>query len=107
MEGVSKPVYAPYHSFKAAHCVYENFYYSRKLRACPIPGGRFWHPVSNNPSPAKSSSSSNDLWDQLEDLSEQMNSIPDCSSSDVSSSSSDCLWDQLEDISDVLDGIDI
>ena len=134
IEGVSEAVYAPFHSFVAAHCVYEYHYHAKKLRACPIPGGMFWPLNSGNSSPA-ASSSSGDLWDQLEDLSEHFNSIslpsPDVSSSssnglwnqledlsehfnnvslpspDVSSSSSDCLWDQVEDISEVLRDLDI
>ena len=106
IEGVSNAVFEPYHSFKVAHCVYECYYHANMLRTCPIRGGKFWPSVSNDSSPAASSSSSSGLWDQLEDLSEEFNSI-ELTSPSVSSSSSDCLWDQLEDISEQVEGLEL
>jgi hypothetical protein len=106
IEGVSNAVFAPYHSFKVAHCVYEFYYHTNKLRACPIHGGKFWPAALNDSSPAISSSSSSGLWDQLEDLSKEFNSI-ELTSPSVSSSSSDCLWDQLEDISEEVEGLEL
>jgi hypothetical protein len=99
-------VFAPYHSFKVAHCVYERYYRDNKLRACPVRGSKFWPCISNDSSPAVSSSSSSGLWDQLEDLSKEFNSI-ELTSPSVSSSSSDYLWDQLEDISEQVEGLEL
>ena len=106
IEGVSNATFAPFHSFKVAHCVYKYYYHANKLRACPIHGSKFWPSVSSDSSPAVSSSSSSGLWDQLEDLSKEFNSI-ELNSPSVSSSSSNYLWRQLEDISEQVEGLEL
>ena len=82
--GISGAIQKKYRNFEDAIKVYTHNYNQRKLRAVPVPGGIFW-PINNLPpinhpspaisSPAISSSSSDALWDELEDLSEQFNQV--------------------------------
>jgi hypothetical protein len=49
-----------------------------KIRAVPVPGGAFWpvDPVnSSSPSTSTTSSNSDDLWGELEDLSEEFSRV--------------------------------
>ncbi|KAG1760783.1 hypothetical protein EDD22DRAFT_954690 [Suillus occidentalis] len=65
---VSGNVQKSYSSFQDALDVYTVKYNEGRVRAVPIPGGPFW------PSPASPSSSSNsdELWSQVDDVSETM-----------------------------------
>ncbi|KAG1884373.1 hypothetical protein F4604DRAFT_1574784 [Suillus subluteus] len=65
---VSGNVQKSYHSFQEAREVYTAKYNEGRVRAVPIPGGPFWP----SPSPASPSLSSNsdELWSQVDDLSE-------------------------------------
>ncbi|KAG1777850.1 hypothetical protein EV702DRAFT_968702, partial [Suillus placidus] len=59
-----------YPSFQKALEAYTTMYNEGRVRAVPIPGGPFW-PSPSPPSPT-SSSTSDDLWSQVEDLSDTM-----------------------------------
>ncbi|KAG2353337.1 hypothetical protein BDR07DRAFT_1309837, partial [Suillus spraguei] len=59
-----------YPSFQKALEVYTVQYNEGRVRAVPIPGGPFW-PSPSPPSPSWSSDS-DDLWSQVDDLSETM-----------------------------------
>jgi hypothetical protein len=77
--GISGAIQKKYRNFEDAIRVYTRNYNQRKLRAVPVPGGIFW-PINNlspinHPSPAISSSSSDVMWEELEDLSEQFNQV--------------------------------
>jgi hypothetical protein len=71
--GISGAIQKRYNNFQDAIQVYRCNYNQSKLRAIPVPGGIFW-PV-NHLSSAVSSSSSDAMWDELEDLSEQFNQV--------------------------------
>jgi len=71
--GISGAIYKRYNNFQDAIRVYRCNYYQSKLSAVPVPGGIFW-PV-NHLSSTVSSPSSDAMWDELEDLSEQFNQV--------------------------------
>ncbi|KIM74707.1 hypothetical protein PILCRDRAFT_699937 [Piloderma croceum F 1598] len=73
VNGVSGAIHKKYHSFQDAIKVYRCNYNRNKLEAVPVPGGMFW--PTNNLSPAASSSSSDALWEELEDLTEHFNQV--------------------------------
>jgi hypothetical protein len=57
--------------------IYTRNYNRGIIRAVPVPGSRFWRVNPVNPSPSTSSTSSNsdDLWGELEDLSEEFSRV--------------------------------
>jgi hypothetical protein len=57
--------------------IYTRNYNRGIIRAVPVPGGCFWRVNLVNPSPSTSSTSSNsdDLWGELEDLSEEFSRV--------------------------------
>ncbi|KAG1840304.1 hypothetical protein DFJ58DRAFT_654610 [Suillus subalutaceus] len=67
---VSGNVQKRYPSFQKALEVYTVQYNEGRVRAVPTPGGPFWLPASP-PSPSWSADS-DDLWSQVDDLSETM-----------------------------------
>ncbi|KAG1752814.1 hypothetical protein EDB19DRAFT_1627488 [Suillus lakei] len=65
---ISTNIQKSYPSFQKALEAYTTMYNEGRVRAVPIPGGPFW---PSPPSPT-SSSTSDDLWSQVEDLSDTM-----------------------------------
>ncbi|KAG1831133.1 hypothetical protein EV424DRAFT_1374000 [Suillus variegatus] len=65
---ISGNIQKSYPSFQKALEAYTTMYNEGRVRAVPIPGGPFWPSL---PSPT-SSSTSDDLWSQVEDLSDTM-----------------------------------
>ena len=77
VNGVSGAIHKGYNTFQEAIKIYTRNYNRGIIRAVPVPGGPFWHANPVNPSPSASSTSSNsdDLWGELEDLSEEFSRV--------------------------------
>jgi hypothetical protein len=77
VDGVSGAIHKKYNTFQEAIMIYTRNYNRGRIRAVPVPGGPFWPVNPANPSPSISSTSSNsdDLWGELEDLSEEFSRV--------------------------------
>jgi len=76
--GISGAIHKKYNSFQEAIMVYTRNFNRGRIRAVPVPGGPFWpvNPVnSSSPSTSSTSSNSDDLWGELEDLSEEFSRV--------------------------------
>lgn len=74
VNGVSGAIHKGYNNFQEAIMVYTHNYNCGMIHAVPVPGGPFW-PVNPSPSTSSTSSNSDDLWGELEDLSEEFSQV--------------------------------